>query len=327
MVEGRDLILATKKYAREDRRKSWLTLLSTTALLLTAYAGAIVNIHIVLQIICGVLAGLLSVRLFIIYHDYLHNTILQNSIFSRLLFTFYGMFILAPTSIWKRSHDYHHANNCKLYTSSVGSFPLVTKKDFLAAGKTDRNIYLFIRHPLTIATGYIFAFCWGMCIRTILRSPRKHFDSLLALFFHYGIGLGIYLLFGLQSLLIGFFLPAVLNSALGSYMFYAQHNFPSAIYKSKEDWNYAFAALYSSSYTKMSRLMHWFTGNIGYHHIHHMNPRIPFYNLPLVWKEMEEFRHPGTTSLSPKDIAACFRIKAWDPEKGKMIGLKEIYAS
>ncbi len=76
---------------------------------------------------------------------------------------------------------------------------------------------------------------------------------------------------------------------------------------------------------EMSPLLHWFTGNIGYHHIHHINPKIPFYNLPKVYEEMEEFQNPGKTSLSPKDIAACFRLKVWDPEAGKMIGKKEIY--
>jgi len=327
MLEGKDLILATKKYAEEDRAKSWRLLLTTTVLLLAAYTGAIVNFHIAPQIACSVIAGLLSVRMFIIYHDYLHKTILQHSGFAKALFTLYGMFTLNPTSIWKRSHDYHHAHNSKLYTTSIGSFPLVTKKDFLAASKPDRRIYLFIRHPLTIALGYIFAFLWGMCLRTLLKSADKHIDTFLALIYHFGIGIAIYLLFGMQSFVIGFLFPALLNSAIGSYLFYAQHNFPSAIYKSKEEWSYTYAALYSSSYMKMNKLMHWFTGNIGYHHIHHINSRIPFYSLPRVFKEMKEFQNPSTTSLLPWDIYQCFRVKVWDPDEGKMVGLKEIYAS
>jgi omega-6 fatty acid desaturase (delta-12 desaturase) len=78
---------------------------------------------------------------------------------------------------------------------------------------------------------------------------------------------------------------------------------------------------------KMSKLMHWFTGNIGYHHIHHINSRIPFYKLPQVFQEMKELQQVGTTSLSPSDILRCLRLKAWDPETGKMVGLNEIYAT
>jgi omega-6 fatty acid desaturase (delta-12 desaturase) len=327
MLEGKELILATRKYAREDRATSWRTLLGTTILLVAAYAGAIVNFHLVPQITCSLLAGLISVRMFIIYHDYMHRTILQNSRFAKAIFTLYGMFILAPASIWRRSHDYHHAHNSKLSTSSIGSFPLVTKNRFLAASKSDRVTYLFVRHPLTIAFGYIFVFLWGMCIRTLFKSADKDIEAPIAITFHYFIGFFILLVFGIQSFLLGFLFPALLSSAFGAYLFYAQHNFPAATQKGKKDWNYVYAALHSSSYIKMSRLMHWVTGNIGYHHIHHINPRIPFYSLPRVFNVMEEFRHAGTTSLLPWDIYRCLRVKVWDSEEGKMIGLKEIYAS
>ena len=77
----------------------------------------------------------------------------------------------------------------------------------------------------------------------------------------------------------------------------------------------------------MNKLMHWFTGNIGYHHIHHMNSRIPFYALPRVFNEIREFQHPSTTTLLPWDIYQCLRLKVWDPDEGKMVGLREIYAA
>ncbi len=324
MLTGKALIQATRKYAKEDRKKSWLLLISTMILLILAYAGAIQNTNIIIQIACSIVAGLLGVRMFIMYHDYLHRTILQDSWIAQIWFTLYGMFILAPTSIWKRSHDYHHSHNAKLYTSSIGSFPLVTKKDYLAASRFDRGVYLFIRHPLTILFGYIFAFIWGMCLRAFIKSTSKHLDTILALIFHFGIGALIYHYWGFQNFLLGFLFPAFLNSAMGAYLFYAQHNFPDAKYTSKEDWDYTYAALKSSSYMQMSSLMQWFTGNIGYHHIHHINPRIPFYKLPLVYKEMEEFQSPGVTSLSPKSIYKCFRVKVWDAENNKMIGLKEL---
>ncbi|MDH3243881.1 MAG: fatty acid desaturase [Saprospiraceae bacterium] len=327
MLEGKELILATRKYAKEDRRRSWFHLLTTCLLIVLAYAGAIVNIHIIPQLLCAVLAALLMSRMFIMYHDYLHKSILQNSVVAKAIFTIYGMFLLAPVSIWKRSHDYHHTHNSKLYTSSIGSFPLVTKNEFLNASPQERRIYLFIRHPLTIAMGYVFVFLWGMCIRTLFRSSQKHLDAFASLVLHFGVATAIWLVFGAQAFLIGFLLPALIYSALGGYLFYAQHNFPGAKYKSKEEWNYVYAALHSSSYMKMSKLMHWFTGNIGYHHIHHINSRIPFYKLPQVFQEMKELQQASTTSLSPADILRCLRLKAWDPETGKMVGLNEIYAT
>jgi len=111
---------------------------------------------------------------------------------------------------------------------------------------------------------------------------------------------------------------------VGSYLFYAQHNFPTSTFKNKEEWNYVDAALQSSSYMKMNGMMHWFTGNIGYHHIHHTNAQIPFYNLPTVHERFEEFNVAKTTSLRPADIASCFRVKVWDPEVNRMLALKEI---
>ena len=88
-----------------------------------------------------------------------------------------------------------------------------------------------------------------------------------------------------------------------------------------EEWTYEGAALDSSSFMKLNPFMHWVTAYIGYHHIHHMNSRIPFYRLPEVWDAIPEMRSAKTTSLKPKDIIACFKLKVWDYEKQKMVGI------
>ena len=141
---------------------------------------------------CRMVEALWNLTLIIKNIKCFHNNvrslaILQNSILAKLIFSFFGMFILAPISIWKRSHDYHHQHNCKLYTSSIGSFPLLTKKTFLASTKFEQRMYLFVRHPLTIALGYIFAFLWGMTLQSIIKSSGKHIDSYGALIVHFGI--------------------------------------------------------------------------------------------------------------------------------------------
>ncbi len=326
MQQEKDLIIATTPFAKEDRAKSWRLLFTALLLLLGGFALALADIHLIPRIIASIVTGLLLVRFFIMYHDYLHKSILQRSTLAEAIFTVFGWYILAPVSIWRRSHDYHHAHNAKLYTTSIGSYPLVTKKDFLAASNLDRRLYLFARHPFTIGFGYLFVFIFGMCLRSLINNPKKHADSLVSLIFHIGLGVLIGMTLGWQALLFGFLIPNLISFAMGAYLFYAQHNFPDAKYRRKEEWSYVYAALHSSSYMKMSKLMHWFTGNIGYHHIHHMNSKIPFYRLPEVHAAIQAFQQPGVTSLSPKDIYACFKIKVWDPEQSRMIGLREIYS-
>lgn len=326
MLQGKELILATKDFAKEDRKKSWLLTISTALLLMVSFFCALYPFHLGIRLFASLIAGLLLVRMFIIYHDYLHHTILKGSSFARAIFTLFGLYTLNPPSIWKRSHDYHHKHNSKLFTTSIGSFPIVTKEKYLQLSRMEQLRYLFIRHPLTIAAGYIFAFTWGMTILSFLSSPKKHWDSAIALLFHYGIGLTILLSLGWPAFLLGFLLPAILSSAIGSYLFYAQHNFPTATFADQEGWTYIGAALESSSYMKMPRILHWFTGNIGYHHIHHANAKIPFYRLPEAYKAMPEFQNAKTTSLLPTDIFRCLQMKVWDPQLGRMLKISEIRA-
>jgi acyl-lipid omega-6 desaturase (Delta-12 desaturase) len=327
MLEGKQLILATKPYAKEIRNLSWFHTFSTFLLLILSIGSVILIPSLLFKLIMSIITGLILVRMFVIYHDYQHKTILKNSIVAETLFTIFGLYILAPKSIWARSHDYHHVHNSKLYTSSIGSFPIATKEKFLTSSVKDRFYYLFIRHPLTIAFGYIFAFLYGMCIQSLLTSPKKHWDSAVSLIFHFSVGFGIYYFFGTANFLLAFLLPAFISSALGAYLFYAQHNFPSATFEEKEGWTYVGAALNSSSYMKMSPLMHWFTANIGYHHVHHLNHNIPFYRLPEVFNQFKELQNPGTTSLSPKDIMACLKLKIWDADERKMTGLSKVYGN
>lgn len=326
MLEGKELIIATKKFAEEDRKKSWFYTISTFLLLIAAFIGALYPFHIIIRITCTILESLLFTRMFVINHDFLHHAILKKSSLANAFFTIYGLFVLTPKSIWKRSHDYHHKHNSKLFTASIGSFPIVTKEKFLSLSTADRLNYLFIRHPLTIAFGYLFAFNWGMVILSLSRSPLKHWDSGLSLIVHYGMITLISIYFGFFAAFLSVILPLIIGHALGSYLFYVQHNFPGTTFESKEGWTYIGAAMNSTSFLKMSKLMHWFTGNIGYHHIHHANSRIPFYRLPEVFDAMPEFQNPKTTTFHPKDIYLALSLKVWDPEQGRMLRMSEIKA-
>jgi omega-6 fatty acid desaturase (delta-12 desaturase) len=118
-------------------------------------------------------------------------------------------------------------------------------------------------------------------------------------------------------------LPMTIASALGSYLFFAQHSFKRMHIISPEAWTYYRAAMESSSYMRLNRLMQWFTGNIGYHHIHHLNIRIPFYRLPEVMAAVPELQSPVITSLSLRDIVDCFRSSLWDEDRQRMVSYHE----
>jgi len=321
MLEGKELILATKPFAREIRYKSWIYTASTLLLLLLSLAGALLLPWFLLQLACSILAGLLIVRMFVIYHDHQHHTILHRSPLANAIMTAFGVYVLAPTSIWKRSHDHHHKHNSKLFSADIGSYPIFTRKKFLSLAPARQRAYLATRHPLTIAFGYFSMFLLGMCLKSFLSSPRKHLDALLALVLHIGVSVAVLLLLDWQNWLLFIFIPFFIACGIGAYLFYAQHNFPGVSFNSNEDWCYHEAALLSSSYIEMHPVMAWFTGNIGYHHIHHLNARIPFYRLPEAMKAIPALQHPKTTSLRFRDIRACFRLKVWDAETQQMAGV------
>jgi omega-6 fatty acid desaturase (delta-12 desaturase) len=321
---GKQLVLATKPYAADYPARSWWCVLSTAFLLIASVAGTLWNFCLAGRIVCSILAGLLILRFFVIYHDQQHEAILSKSRLAGVFMRIFGILALSPASIWKSSHNHHHNHNSKLRGSQIGSFPIMTKAQFLSSPKGERIKYLFMRHPLTILFGYIFVFLYGMCIYPFLNHPRKHYDCLLALVVHIVIGVTLTLFIGWQALLLTQLIPHSVACAMGSYLFYAQHNFPGVSFNDNAGWTYEKAALESSSFMRTNRIMAWFTGNIGYHHVHHLNARIPFYRLPEVLREIPELQMPKTTSLNPMEIIRCLRLKVWDVESQQMVSVAHI---
>jgi len=324
MLSGKDLILATKPFAKEIRFKSWTYALTTLLFLGLALAGTFLIPIFPVRLAFSILAGLLMVRMFIIYHDHQHHSILTHSKLANVIMTVFGFFILSPTSIWKRTHDHHHNNNSKLFSASIGSYPIATRKKYQEMTSRQKFEYLAIRHPMTIAFGYFSMFIFGMCIASFVSSPRKHYDSLVALVLHVTVSILLFIFLGWQIWFCLFFLPFMIAFAMGAYLFYAQHNFPGVTFSENNDWAYEKAAMESSSYMVMSPVMAWLTGNIGYHHIHHLNSKIPFYRLPEVMAKFKELQSCKRTSLNIKEIYACLRLKIWDQDKKKMVGLRDI---
>jgi omega-6 fatty acid desaturase (delta-12 desaturase) len=317
----KELLIATKAYAREDRLRSWLALLSTLALQALAFAVCISELPLIVRALASVVSGLLIVRLFIFYHDFQHKAILTHSVPARWILDAYGMLVLSPPSVWNRSHDHHHKHNSKDLIRGMGSFPTMTCEQYASATFFEKCCYYWARHPLTILFGYFTVFAMGMCIRAIFVNPRQHKDACLALAIHIAL-ITCLAWMGWDKLVLGMLVPLAIACSLGSYLFYAQHNFPGCWLDSREDWSHSSAALRSSSYLKMNPVMNWFTGNIGYHHIHHLNARIPFYRLPEAMAGLPELRKPASITLKPSDIVACFRSNLWDTDTKRLISYR-----
>ncbi len=324
MRTGPELIAATKIFAHDRCGRSWWCVLSTAACLAAAFVGTLLPLPIPARLGCSVLEGLLILRLFVIYHDQQHHAILPKSFLAEVLMRVFGIYALSASSIWRSSHNHHHNHNSKLKGSHIGSFPIMTKTQFLNSSPGKRFAYLFVRHPLTILFGYLFMFIYGMCVNPFLNNPRKHVDCILALACHIGIGVALVYFCGWPGLIFAQTVPHFMAYAIGTYLFYAQHNFPGVSFNEKAGWTYEKAALESSSFMKLGPLMAWFTANIGYHHIHHLNSRIPFYRLPEAERALPEFQNAKITSLHPFEIFRCLRLKVWDADSQQMIGMRDL---
>lgn len=318
----RALLRSTSSFAQESPARSWWHLLSTFALFLGLLVLIAHDLPWWSRLPLSLLAGLFVVRMFVIYHDYQHDAILRRSVLARGFMAFYGMLTLSPPSAWRRSHNYHHKNNAKFFATNVGSYPLMTVAEYRKAGWGKRVSYAASRHPLTILFGCLTVFLYGMCLRPFFAHPRQHFDCALAILLQAGIVVGLAVLAPV-ALLYVYVIPHFVGSAIGAYLFYAQHNYPGVKHQKRENWRYVFSAMQTSSFMDCNAVMHWFTANIGFHHVHHLNPRIPFYRLPEAMEEIPELRYPVRTSLLPADVFRCLRLKLWDPEKDRMVTFRE----
>ncbi|MGB1951089.1 MAG: fatty acid desaturase family protein [Marinobacter sp.] len=319
---GRALLEATKPYVEASTATSWWYVGSTFGLMLEALIAAGVTPWWPLRTVFSVLGALLMVRAFITFHDYLHGAILRNSSLAGWLFRAYGALTLTPTRSWLASHNYHHGHVGQIMDSSVGAFPLITARMWRNATLWQRLAYRAHRNPLVVFS-YPIVFGLNITLLPLLRKPGKHIDSLVALFSHFGLIAVLWAVGGFSLVFFVVLLTMTLASAMGCYLFFAQHSFRRMQIASPEAWTYYRGAMESSSYMRMNQMMQWFTGNIGYHHIHHLNVRIPFYRLPEVMAAIPELQSPLVTTLAPGDIADCFRYALWDEEKQRMVSYRE----
>lgn len=179
--------------------------------------------------------------------------------------------------------------------------------------------YAIERHPLIVLAGYLTVFLYKQCLQPLAEDPRRYWDSAVALGLHVALTVVLWHLGGAMLLAFVLWGPLAFAMGFGTYLFYAQHTCQAIEVAEPEDWTFVAAALKGSSFMEGGPLLHWFTGNIGYHHVHHLNPRIPFYRLPEAMRALPELRSPPRTSLRPREVLACLGLRLWDAERRALV--------
>jgi acyl-lipid omega-6 desaturase (Delta-12 desaturase) len=262
-------------------------------------------------------AGFL-VRTFILFHDCSHGSLLPSRRANAWLGMALGLLLWSPFLRWRHDHAVHHATSGDLGRRGVGDVRTLTVAEFNALPWRGRLGYRLQRHPLLMfGLGPIIAMLIGP--RIVARNARPRMRRSV-------IGTNVALalmvaalcwLVGWRQYLLVWGPPALLAGSVGIWLFYVQHQFEQAYWESGADWGYAEAALRGSSYLKLPRLLQFFTGNIGFHHVHHLSARIPNYNLQRAHDENPIFHDVPTLSLW--DGIRAVRLKLWDEDRGRMV--------
>lgn len=320
---GPELIRATKPFSEEDPATTWRLFITTCAVAAVCCWAAALDPADPFRYAGSIILGLTNIRLFIFYHDTMHGAIFKKSKLGKAIMKLYGLLILVPDRVWRDSHNYHHAHNAKIVGASIGSYPVMTVRMWRRASPLQRFMYRMVRGPLNMLLGYFTVFLMGMVIRPLMKNPSRNRAALWSLLVHFGVATLITVATDFETAFLAFLFPQMLSHALGSYLFYAQHNFPDAMMHDRSNWTYTDAALHSSSFMTGGPVMRWFTGDIGYHHVHHLNSSIPFYRLEETMKAIPELQSPGETSLSLSDVWRCFDLDLWDPTTNRMVSIRE----
>ena len=266
-------------------------------------------------------AGFL-VRTFVVFHDCAHGAFSGskrvNAYFGRVL----GFLVLSPYQRWRHDHAVHHASSGDLERRGVGDVITLTVPEYNARSWRGRLAYRLIRNPFVMfGLGPIFAMMVGPRIATRSQRPRMRNSVLLTDLALLVVVGGLCALIGVDKFLIVWLPAAMLAGSAGIWLFYVQHQFEDAYWQQPSDWDYADAALRGSSYLKLPKVLQFFTGNIGLHHVHHLNARIPNYNLQRAHDENEIFRDVPT--LSFWSALQTVKLKLWDEDEGRLVSFAQ----
>jgi omega-6 fatty acid desaturase (delta-12 desaturase) len=287
-------------------------------LALSALMYLALDVSYVLALALAIPAAGFLVRTFVVFHDCAHGSLLPSKRANRWVGRFAGMLVLSPFERWRHDHAIHHATSGDLERRGVGDIITLTVAEYHARDSRGRLGYRLIRNPVVMfGLGPVIAMVVGPRIATRSQRPRLR-NSVLGLdVVLVAVVAGLCWMIGWQAFLLVWAPPALLAGSIGIWLFYVQHQFEDAYWQPADDWDYAEAALRGSSYLKLPKVMQFFTGNIGLHHVHHLNARIPNYNLQRAHDENPIFQQVPTLTL--RDALQTVRLKLWDADRGKLV--------
>jgi omega-6 fatty acid desaturase (delta-12 desaturase) len=272
-----------------------------------------------LTLLLAVPAAGLTIRTFIIMHDCGHGSFLPSKTWNNIIGWVTGILTTTPYAHWRREHAIHHATSGHLEQRGTGDISTMTVKEYLNASPLRKFWYRIYRNPV-ILLGFGPAFLF---IKH--RWPTRRIAGRKEVWNVHLTNLALAALITTLSLLIGFrefmliWLPIfLLSGSAGVWLFYVQHQFEDAYWRGGEDWDYATAAVAGSSYFRLPKVLQWFTGNIGFHHVHHLSPKIPNYRLERCHRENPTFQKVVTLTL--RESIHTLGLRLWDEESGRMVG-------
>ena len=267
----------------------------------------------------AVLAGLFLVRIFIIFHDCTHRSYLKSTVANDIVGYFAGVLTMTPYYHWRWEHAIHHASAGHLDHRGTGDIWTMTVQEYLEAGRWKRFAYRLARNPFILfGLAPVYLFLIHQRFPKSNASAREKWSVYWMNLAILGMAFGLSMAFGFLPYLLVQLTVTVVAGSVGVWMFYVQHQFEDVYWERADEWDFTAAALQGSSFYKLPKILQWFSGNIGYHHIHHLSPRIPNYNLERCHKSDPLFQQvkPITLLSSLK----CLTFRLWDEQRRKLVG-------
>jgi acyl-lipid omega-6 desaturase (Delta-12 desaturase) len=318
-------IKVVTKYNRPDALKSWWQLSGNLFLYALAWFLMYESLSVSWWITLGLsfpAAGLL-VRLFIIYHDCGHGSFFKSEKLNDTVGFIIGILTFTPYLSWSHEHYIHHETAGNLDKRDVGDVWTMTVAEYQASSRWKKIVYRFYRHPVTmfgIGAFLVFVIVNRFTRKTMTRNAKLGV---------YATNLGLVLFAGLMSLIIGFKaflliqLPIITVAGIaGFWLFYVQHQFNPVYWARNDTWDYKRMALEGSSYYKLPRILRYFSGNIGFHHIHHLSPLIPNYNLAKCHRENQLFNE--IKPLTFRESIKTLTYRLWDEKDNEMVSFRKM---
>ena len=273
-----------------------------------------------------VLAAGFNIRNFIIMHDAGHGTLFRSRRMNGLIGHLTGILAMTPLRDWAHNHAMHHAGSGDLDRRTNTDIQTITVSEYRSLSRKERLFYRLYRNPLVLLTiGSVWTFVLNQRVPRKI-SKAKGRSSLLITNVGVAATVAAMLLFAGWRYLVLVYLPMIgLAGLIGVWLFYMQHQFEDVYWRRHKDWGFVEAAMGGASYLRLPAVLQWFTGNIGFHHIHHLDPRIPYYYLPRCQRSHPLMARAPVLTLF--DTIKCFRRNLYDEEAGRMVSFRSLRAS